>query len=161
MTHFWVHVSLITAATVRNTITADHFIAAVHEEPSLTSSLNFTRMPQSSVFSKKKKKKKEKLRRKLAYLQLDSKMVTSRLVSERGKLRASQLRVKHTKRVSIKRERARDSLCFQRCHPFKPKRCVKIQPGMMKISSLSFWGEVRRALSYAYVTLRARNKKNE
>lgn len=31
----------------------------------------------------------------------------------------------------------------------------------MEILSLSFWGEVRQALSYAYVTLRARNKKNE
>lgn len=29
----------------------------------------------------------------------------------------------------------------------------------MEILSLSFWGEVRQALSYAYVTLRARNKK--
>lgn len=31
----------------------------------------------------------------------------------------------------------------------------------MEILSLSFWGEVRQALSYAYVTLRAGNKKNE
>lgn len=31
----------------------------------------------------------------------------------------------------------------------------------MEILSLSFWGEVRKALSYAYVTLRARKKKKK
>lgn len=69
-----------------------------------------------------------KLRRKLAYLQLDSKMVTSRFVSQRGKLRTSQLRVKPRKRVSIKHARAGDSLCFQRCHPFKPFVVFKSTP---------------------------------
>lgn len=92
----------------------------------------------------------------MVYLQPGSKTVTSRFVSQRGKLRASQLRVK---RVSIKRVRVGDCLCFQRCHPFKTNRWGLIQNRIMEILSLSFWREVRQALSYVYVTLRARNKK--